>query len=97
MVPGNHHELITVRLASVASSRFDLIMKMDHHCVWVNNCVGAKNGKFFLQFVVVAFIYNLTFCLVALLGFVNCLGLYGPRQLIYLASIQPKQEVGFGQ
>ena len=26
------------------------VFKQDHHCVWVNNCVGAGNAKFFVQF-----------------------------------------------
>ena len=35
---------------------FRCVMKMDHHCPWINNCVGHKNHKsftLFLTFVVI--------------------------------------------
>ena len=46
------------------------IEKFDHHCIWINNCVGAKNFKSFLYFIFIHWV------LVTYSGFLGLLFFY---------------------
>lgn len=32
----------------------ECVLKMDHHCNWMYNCIGLKNYKYFLVFLIYA-------------------------------------------
>ncbi|XP_038980979.1 probable protein S-acyltransferase 16 [Phoenix dactylifera] len=43
------------------------VLRMDHHCVWINNCVGHENYKVFIIFV----LYGVIACIHSMVLFVG--------------------------
>jgi len=48
------------------------IVRMDHHCPWVNNCVGACNQKYFVLFLVYVLLGEMYAISIFVLRFVFC-------------------------
>ncbi|CAB3407421.1 unnamed protein product [Caenorhabditis bovis] len=50
------------------------IRRMDHHCPWVNNCVGEANQKFFVLFTLYIALLSLHALYWGIWQFVKCVG-----------------------
>lgn len=48
------------------------IVKMDHHCPWVNNCIGIFNQKYFLLFLLYTFVVSLYAGVLLISRFFSC-------------------------
>ncbi|KAI1285517.1 Palmitoyltransferase ZDHHC3 [Halotydeus destructor] len=49
------------------------IRKMDHHCPWVNNCVGENNQKFFVLFTMYIALLSIHVLVLAIFHFLKCI------------------------
>jgi len=78
-----HCQIIKPKEAHHCSTCKRCIIRMDHHCPWINNCVGALNQKYFLLFLFYTCLCSV-FCLGTLWHYFNsCCRSYRKSNVVY--------------
>ncbi|UKK01791.2 protein S-acyltransferase [Theileria orientalis] len=75
------------------------ILRMDHHCVWVCNCVGKFNQKFFMQYlsyIIVMAFFDLLLILINIRDFLSYSGKNNKYQMYYIIKRSPYLIVIYG-
>ncbi|KAJ0399599.1 hypothetical protein P43SY_008918 [Pythium insidiosum] len=74
----------------------ETVVVMDHHCPWVNNCVGIGNHKFFLLFIFYVFCMSVYALILVFFRYARCMNVSCPTHAALRVIFLVVEAVLFG-